>query len=416
MGILLTSRVRGLCAGVVTIAALGACTPIAEAWSPPGAPTLFVNGSLLSGYGSSPGTDPGGAAGTAEANPCDTAPYTTINTAVASATTPRTRIVVCPGTYKEDVTVSDVPVDIQGVFATVDASGLPNGFTLVGPGAAGSTVEGFTIQNAVGEGVIATNTSNVTILDSIIQNNDKGVRQPGYEECEATPQNEFPDCGEGVHLMGTSHSLVFGDIIRGNSGGVLLTDETGPSGHNSILRNRVVNNVEDCGITLAGHNPAAAPGGMPNPSAAGVYANLISENVVEGNGVAGQGAGVLLAAGLPAGGGGVYENTVSWNLLRGNGLAGVTLHNHVPEQDLNGNRIVYNHVATNNLDGDFDFPVADPVTTGVFVGTAGAPLAVTIEHNLITLNEVGVFLTGPMSTEDIGNNTFFLVAKQVVGP
>ena len=131
--------------------------------------------------------------------------------------------------------------------------------------------------------------------------------------------------------MGTSNSKIVGNTIRDNSGGVLMTDETGPTDGNVVAHNRVLDNTEDCGITQAGHNPAAAPGGTPNPKAAGVYGNLIKNNVAEGNGVAGQGAGILLAAGIPIGGGAVYNNTVSGNLLKGNAYAGVTLHNHFSE-------------------------------------------------------------------------------------
>ena len=58
-----------------------------------------------------------------------------------------------PGIYREDVTV-ETPVTIEGIQATVDATGNPNGFTLKPP-AAGTTIKGFTIENAVGEGVLA---------------------------------------------------------------------------------------------------------------------------------------------------------------------------------------------------------------------------------------------------------------------
>jgi nitrous oxidase accessory protein NosD len=415
------SRLGAIAAVALSAAGLGGVTAVASAGQPPTSPTLYVNGSTLSGYGApvSVSADSGHAGGRHADHrrglaSCSSAAYATIGAAVAAATTPGTHIVVCPGIYREDVTINS-PVTIEGIQATVDATGKPNGFTLLAL-AAGTTVKGFTIENAVGEGVIALSTNNVSIVDNTVQNNDKGVRHAGYEECEETPQNPFPDCGEGVHLMGTSSSKIIGNTIRHNSGGVLMTDETGPTGGNVVAHNWVLDNTEDCGITLAGHNPAAAPGGTPNPKAAGVYGNLIEGNVAEGNGVAGQGAGILLAAGIPIGGGAVYNNTVSGNLLKGNGLAGVTLHNHFPNQDLNGNRIVHNRIGTNNVDGDLDFPVPDKETTGVFVGTAGSPLSITIKHNVIYSNHYGIFLTGLMNTEQITHNHFFEVTTDVVGP
>jgi nitrous oxidase accessory protein NosD len=395
-------RLRVLAAvalSTVGLAGVSVAAASAHGTRAPKPPTLFVNGSILSGYGHSR---------------CSSAAYTTISAAVAAAA-PGSRIIVCPGTYHEDVTVT-TPVTIEGIHATVDATGLDNGFTLPAP-AAGTRVEGFTVENALGEGILAVSTTNVSIVDNTVENNDKGERQPGYLECEVTPENEFPDCGEGVHLMGTTNSRLIGNTIRANSGGVLMSDETGPTDGNVVAHNHVVDNVDDCGITLAGHNPGAAPGGVPNPAAAGVYNNLIADNVSTGNGVKGEGGGVLLAAGIPIGGGAVYDNTVTGNFLEGNALAGVTVHNHFPNQDLNGNRIVNNRIGTNNVNGDPDFfPVVDPSTTGIFVGTAGSPLTITIKHNVIFSNAVGIFLTGPLNTEQIKHNVFIGVTTDVVGP
>ena len=409
-----------LALSAATLAGVNAAS--ASAWSRAAAPTLYVNGSPLSGYGAGPASAADRHAGDRShghrrgPDSCASTAYMKIGEAVAAATTPGTRIVVCPGTYSgEDVTVNK-PVTIEGIQATVDATGENNGFTLLAA-AAGTTIKGFTIENAVGEGVLALSTSKVSIVDNTIQNNDTGVgKAHTYPQCEPSPENPFPDCGEGVHLMGTSGSRVVGNIIRDNSGGVLMTDETGPTANNVIAHNWVLDNTLDCGITLAGHNPAAAPGGTPAPTVAGVYSNQIEDNVAEGNGVKGQGAGILLAAGIPIGGGAVYNNTVRGNFVQGNGLAGVTLHNHFPNQDLNGNRIVGNRIGTNNLDGDEDFPVADKETTGVFVGTAGNPLAITIKHNVIYSNTYGIFLTGPLNTEQIKHNRFLDVKTDVVGP
>jgi parallel beta-helix repeat protein len=398
MRIPLTWRLAALAAVALSIGGLALTATAASASPRP--PTLFVNGSMLSGYAH---------------HGCSSATYTTINAAVAAAA-PGGRIVVCPGTYQEDVTVTK-PLSIEGLHATVDATNQTNGFTLPSA-AAGSKVEGFTIENAVGEGVLAVSTSNVRIVDNTIEHNDKGLTQANtYAECVISAQNPTPDCGEGVHLMGTSNSRIVGNAINNNAGGVLMTDETGPTDGNVVAHNEVLDNTADCGITLAGHNPAAAPGGLPNPSAGGVYHNLIVGNVSVGNGILGQGAGVLMAAGIPGGGGAVYNNTVRGNFLEGNGLAGVTVHNHVPNQDLNGNRIIDNLIATNNLDGDPDFgPVVDPSTTGVFVGTAGNPMTITIKHNVIYSNAIGIFLTGPLNTEQISHNKFLEVTTNIVGP
>jgi len=95
--------------------------------------------------------------------------------------------------------------------------------------------------------------------------------------------------------MGTSNSKIIGDTIRDTSGGVLLSDEVGPTADNVVAHNWVLDDTEDCEITLAGHNPGVAPKGEPKPTVAGVYGNLIEDNLDEGNGVKGQGAGILMA-------------------------------------------------------------------------------------------------------------------------
>jgi hypothetical protein len=42
-----------------------------------------------------------------------------------------------------------------------------------------------------------------------------------------------------------------------NSGGILLSDDTGARHHNLIIANLVHDNPFDCGITLASHPPAS---------------------------------------------------------------------------------------------------------------------------------------------------------------
>jgi hypothetical protein len=85
--------------------------------------------------------------------------------------------------------------------------------------------------------------------------------------------------------MGVTDSRVLGNLVEGNVGGILVTDETGPSHGNLIAGNVSRNNNEDCGITLPSHNPAA----VADPTKAGVYDNTVVGNVTTGNGGAGGG-------------------------------------------------------------------------------------------------------------------------------
>ncbi len=78
-------------------------------------------------------------------------PCRTIGHAVSVAPTGGT-INVLPGTYAESVAVTR-RLNLRGIGATVDASGEINGIALTGPGTAGSSVSGFTVEHAQGEGI-----------------------------------------------------------------------------------------------------------------------------------------------------------------------------------------------------------------------------------------------------------------------
>ncbi|MHB2022541.1 MAG: right-handed parallel beta-helix repeat-containing protein [Mycobacteriales bacterium] len=313
------------------------------------------------------------------------APCRTISHAVSIAR-PGDTISVAPGNgYREDVVVTTSDLAIVATGAVVDnlsgvsttATAGNNGFTIR---ASDVTVRGFTVENAVGEGILVQRVGGARIIDNTVISNDRGQFQknPSYPQCQAS--GSVPgDCGEGIHLMSAANSIVSGNLVRGNSGGILLSDELGPTDRNTISDNQVLDNVYDCGITLASHNNQAAPGGVPAPSKGGIYYNRIIGNVLDGNGTAGFGAGILLAgAGAPPPGSHVpsgfaaYDNLIESNVADGNGLGGVTLHAHFPGVDFNGNQIVDNSFSGNDTKGDNGHPgdistaplLAPPATFG----------------------------------------------------
>jgi parallel beta-helix repeat protein len=335
---------------------------------------------------------------------CSSAAYSSIQSAVSAAPSGGV-VVVCGGSYDEDVTVSK-PLSLTGeAHAVIDATGKINGILVM---ASHVRITGFTVTGAIGEGILVESVNSATITRNVVTGNDQGGLPVNpvpntYAECQA--QDGVPgDCGEGIHLMGSSYSTVADNIDTGNTGGILLSDETGPTSHNQITGNLVADNLSDCGVTVAGHNPDAAPGGVPAPKTAGVYDNLISGNTITGNGTTGQGAGVVLATGLP--GGAVYDNTVAGNTISGNGISGVTVHSHVPGQFLNGNVVAGNTITVNNLDGDNDFaPHVDDQTTGVLVATVD-PLTIDVSGNEIAGDHFGIWTTGPVTVDHANDNVF----------
>jgi parallel beta-helix repeat protein len=375
-------------------------------------------------------------------NSCAQATYATIQSAV-TAIAPSGTVIVCAGTYAEDVAVTQ-PLTLKGQNAVIDATGKNNGVVI---SSSHVTVEGFAVRGATGEGILAVGTltpslvpagapagsttgvpiSDVTITKDIVQGNDKGTPTSTYAECQAS--NGVPgDCGEGIHLMSVANSTVSRNYVTGNSGGILLTDEFGPTHGNTIDHNIVSNNSSDCGITLPSHNGLAVnPTTLaPAPSLAGVYGNTVSNNTILSNGLTGFGAGVVIAAPFP--GSAAYNNVVSHNLIEGNGISGVTIHSHAPGAFVGGNQILRNTIGVNNLTGDaplspaagpFAEPAqfqADTATTGILVWSLATPTTVTIAGNTILGDTIGIWLNPTVTAAGASTSNAFYGVTTPVAP
>lgn len=278
----------------------------------------------------------------------------TIQDAIAAAS-PGDTINVARGTYAEDVIV-DRPLALVGAGAnntTIDATGLSNGINVDGIDNAGLSrviIRGFTVQNANHQGIVVTNASDVTIVDNRVTGNDRALQvTPTGPVCPGLPPYFVAfqgfDCGEGIQLSGVTYSTVADNVVDHNSGGILVTDDTGPNHDNFITGNTVRDNPYDCSITLATHdlNPLM---GMPPK---GVFHITVKGNTVLRNGLAnGEGAGIGIFAPTP--GSQNYGNVIVDNTLANNGLPGVTLHSHAPGQKVNDHLIAGNTIYGNGPD------------------------------------------------------------------
>lgn len=188
------------------------------------------------------------------------------------------------------------PLELKGIRATVDETGVTPKFKVSRPGVGTLTIfaavvdtsshfgiSGFTVRNALGEGILIAGVTgtvrDVSVTHNTVVHNDLGGGVPPrskYFECAA--EGQVPgDCGEGVHFLSVAHSEVSGNYIAGNAGGVLLTDETGPTHDNVVQDNTVTENAADCGITVPGDSSKAlSSAGKRQPKVAGVYSNLWS--------------------------------------------------------------------------------------------------------------------------------------------
>ena len=217
---------------------------------------------------------------------CRTAKFATISAAVAASKAGGT-VVACPGIYREDVVIP-IPLTLIGKWATINATGLPgaptgaiegqalfNGITIE---SSHVTVEGFKVEGAEGEGILAVNPNpvsevvagmqlstgtpitDVKILHNDVTGNDLGNENPDSPYVFCTPSGGGGTAVRESISLACAHSPVLGNKSVGNSGGILLTDEFGPTHDNLIARNLVRNNVNDCGITIPSHNLGARSG------------------------------------------------------------------------------------------------------------------------------------------------------------
>jgi Right handed beta helix region len=204
--------------------------------------------------------DQSAGAATSCVNPGNSGCFAKIGDAVSAASAGDT-IQVAPGKDAEGDIIIGTSLSLIGANSgstIIDATGKGNGIYIDGLDNAGLrevVVTGFTIQKANFEGILVTNASSVTISDDRVISNDLAF-QAQSGTCPGLPSfetNEGMDCGEGVHLSGVDHSIVASNFVENNSGGILLSDDTGRTHDNLITGNVVQGNPYDCGITLASH-------------------------------------------------------------------------------------------------------------------------------------------------------------------
>ncbi len=327
--------------------------------------------------------------------------YTTIQAAVNAVTAGGT-VNVAAGTYAENVLIQK-PLNLQGAGAAttiINASGKANGVFVKGVNAP-TSISGFTVENANLEGILLENDSYITVKGNKLTGNDRNL-VPSFTNpsCAGALPLDQEDCGEGLHLLGTSNSTIIRNLVEHNAGGILLTDETGPTHGNTLVGNTVQDNILDCGITLASH--VFQLGSPIAPDKGGVYSNNIVGNLSQRNG--GAGAGIFAAAPGAA----AYNNTVAHNTLLDNGLPGVAMHSHSPFQNVNGN-VAANNVISGNAADPEEGALAHPTGISVIsdVTSGAAPItAVTVVANQISNEYYGLFASGVRQINGLPSDKF----------
>ena len=351
---------------------------------------VFVALAMATGGGAAAATRSVSPTGT-DAGNCSASPCRTIQYAVSQASSGDT-ISVAAGTYNESVSVTK-RLALVGHGATIDAAGKtspPNGIVISGSGAAGTALTGFTVKNAGLEGIFVVSTSEITISNNTVIDND------AYGPFNALCVDQPDDCGEAIHLQSVRGSIVRGNLVQNNVGGILLTDEDGPTSGNIISDNTVLDNTLDCGITLASHH--FSPLAPAAPNVAGVYQNHVLHNTANGNGA----AGIGVFAGPP--GAAAWGNEVIGNTAMNNGFAGLMIHSHTPLQYVNDNVLVNNTLSGNGIDDDN--PV-DDASTAISVFSAVIPIPHTvIAANRISSEHYGIVTLNAAQLSGLPSNKF----------
>lgn len=342
--------------------------------------------------------------------------YTNISDAVEDAVDGDI-IRVGAGTYTEMVVVNKA-ISLVTENAIIDATGQSRGFFVNGMGTEsrlnGVNIAGFTVRNAKYEGILVVNATAVTLSNNTVENNNRALDQntcPGLNDFES---NGSADCGQGIHLMGADHAVVTNNTVQGNAGGILLSDDTGPTHDNLLSFNSVIQNPLASGITLASNSVAlmvqvvrplvlskgvsdAATGSGPASSygSYGVYHNTLYGNRVRSNGLANKnGAGVALFA--SQNGTSTYGNIIVANYLSENALPGVALHAEGTGQAMTDNLIVGNTVVNNGMDTAM---AVTPGPTGVSLYAIGPQSGNMVIGNAVQGATVDVAVNNPAQVQ-----------------
>jgi parallel beta-helix repeat protein len=343
---------------------------------------------------------------------------------------PHEPIVVEPGTYKVVTdptgTSNTVPATLDGVTIESDPTAIPSGDaanTIID--ATGAvyglavhadtvTVKGLTFENAGAAGLLVSPTptakapatlETAVIETNVINDSDQCFKTPTAKGC-ATAVGPG-DYGESMWLMSVTYSFISHNVVEnGLGGGMLVSDEMGPNHNNLIEHNTVLTNALGCGITLAGHNFAAAfssgpTAGKPDPTAGGVYNNTVEDNTSDNAGA--NGIGLYNFA---------YNNTVEFNTTSGNGGPGIVIDSTFRGADLNGNTVEGNTVGVNSItdgpgeDSPGQHTVHATQTIGIEVIALATPVTGTvIETNTVTGDYYGIFLSHPAGSSALSGNT-----------
>jgi hypothetical protein len=315
-----------------------------------------------------------------------------------------TALTICTPAGTTALTADIIATTGQTITGTVDATGCDIGI-YVPPGTSGVTIDGATVSGANDHGIMAENTTSLTIQNSTIENNG------------LNPTANI-DTNKAVLLVGVTNSSVENNTVTGNlaDGGISVTDEghgvnpgapgPGPltpiaSTNDGITGNTVSGNFGGCGIIVeswvagAGTDNIFVTGNqvLGDPGVFGPHGPVIGQ--------------IVVATDAP---GATITNTeVSGNTVNGSFITGITVHSNAPGDSITGTTIHGNSLDNNNWGHINGAPQTDAIA--LIVNNIPGPSApvldgTTVTNNTMTNQFAGVWQTWQVTGTTLSGNTF----------
>ena len=328
-----------------------------------------------------------------------TNPYATISHAVSVAPMSGAVVIVGAGVYDEMINITK-PITLESESSQpsntiINAIGKSYGIFVLGKGAAGTLVQGLTVENADNHGIFVQDASQVTIVNNDVLHN--GLNPTTCPEPPTPPSGPCIAENKAIELVGSSNSVVANNLVANNqadgaigisddgqiNAGGLTSGASNPAVGNVISGNTLTSNVGGCGVVVAAYDPGEG----------------VSNNIVTGNHVVNGYAGIVIAADVPNTS--AVNNTVVANTVLDNQLPGIIIHSNTPGDVVSGTVIIRNMISGN---GGFG-----PQPTGItLIGAVNPVLDTTISGNIVHNEYYGIEVanaTGTRIFENLADST-----------
>jgi hypothetical protein len=223
----------------------------------------------------------------------DDCPFTSIQAAIDAAQEPGETIVICKGTYEEDITISKNVSLVADQGEDVELEGTGAGSVIIVPHGVTATIQGVVISKGVGtpqqqnepSGGAILNFGELTVRDAVIQDNEArfGGAIFNVTNAKLTLENTIVQANQASGFGGAIYNRFSGEVTISNSR--IVSNEAENAG--AIYNNGILNITEESQI--ASNQAEFDGGGLLNDL--GVI--VIDDSVVAGNKAKDTGGGIL---------------------------------------------------------------------------------------------------------------------------